>query len=182
LKLPSVSNWHFAAAAPTLLARAPVSADPQTSPEKASKTAQSTRFQTLFSLGSFGLSISLRRLDAHTHGRKSRSRVLWSYPPFFTSVWLWLFTGAAFLLKFGSRFAIGFQWFNSNAGMEHKPFGTIGLVAIELIALLLLMAIPGNSFTTTRLAARSAPRGTHIASHPPRPIALPSSGFPATSR
>jgi hypothetical protein len=61
---------------------------------------------------------------------------LWFYPALFTSIWLWLYAGAGFLLKFARRFDIGFQWFNSKADIEHHPLSAIGLVAGALVALL----------------------------------------------
>jgi hypothetical protein len=34
------------------------------------------------------------------------------FPAFFTSIWLWLYTGAGFLLKAARRLDIGFDWFS----------------------------------------------------------------------
>jgi hypothetical protein len=58
------------------------------------------------------------------------------YPAFFTSIWLWLYAGSGFLLKFARRFDIGFQWFNSKFDIEKKPLSAIGLVAGSLVAIL----------------------------------------------
>jgi hypothetical protein len=55
-------------------------------------------------------------------------------PAFFTSIWLWLYAGAGFLLKFARRFDIGFGWFNRKFDIEKKPLQSIGLVAGALVA------------------------------------------------
>jgi hypothetical protein len=59
--------------------------------------------------------------------------VLW-LPAFFTSIWLWLYAGAGFLLKFARRFDIGFEWFNRKFDIEKKPLQSIGFVAGALVA------------------------------------------------
>jgi hypothetical protein len=64
------------------------------------------------------------------------SSLVSTYPAFFTSVWLWLYAGSGFLLKFAHRFDIGFQWFNSKVDIEKKPLSAIGLVAGALVAVL----------------------------------------------
>lgn len=68
---------------------------------------------------------------------------VWSYrnwtfifPAFFTTIWLWLYVGAGFLLRAARRFDIGFQWFNRHADIEKKPLQSIGLVAGALVALI----------------------------------------------
>jgi hypothetical protein len=61
---------------------------------------------------------------------------LWFYPALFTSIWLWLYAGSGFLLRFARRFDIGFHWFNSKADIEHKPLSAIGLVAGALVAVI----------------------------------------------
>jgi len=53
----------------------------------------------------------------------------------FTSIWLWLYAGSGFLLKFARRFDIGFDWFNRKFDIEKKPLQSIGLVAGALLAL-----------------------------------------------
>lgn len=58
------------------------------------------------------------------------------YPAFFTSIWLWLYAGSGFLLKFARRFDIGFEWFNRKFDIEHKPLSAIGLVAGCIVAVL----------------------------------------------
>lgn len=63
-------------------------------------------------------------------------RVLWFYPAFFTSIWLWLYAGSGFLLKAARQFDIGFQWFNSKVDIEKKPLSAIGLVAGCIVAVL----------------------------------------------
>lgn len=78
-----------------------------------------------------------------------------------------------FLHKFTRRFDIGFRWFNSKAGMEHEPLATIGLVASELIPLLYLMAIAGNSFNENEMGSTLG-----AAWHPYR-ISFPASHSPA---
>src|ERR1039457_5516240 len=55
------------------------------------------------------------------------------FPAFFTSIWLWLYAGAGFLLKAARRFDIGFQWFNHKFDIEKKPLSSIGLVAGALV-------------------------------------------------
>ena len=44
--------------------------------------------------------------------------ILFVFPAFFTSVWLWLYAGSGFLLKAARRFDIGFQWFNRRFDIE----------------------------------------------------------------
>jgi hypothetical protein len=63
------------------------------------------------------------------------STFLTFYPVFFTSIWLWLYAGSGFLLKFARRFDIGFEWFNRKFDIEKKPLQSIGLVAGALAAL-----------------------------------------------
>jgi hypothetical protein len=60
---------------------------------------------------------------------------LW-LPCFFTSIWLWLYAGSGFLLKFARRFDIGFEWFNRKFDIEKKPLSAIGLVSGTLVAML----------------------------------------------
>lgn len=60
---------------------------------------------------------------------------LWFWPAFFTSIWLWLYAGAGFLLKAARRFDIGFDWFNRHFDIEKKPLQSIGLVAGALVAI-----------------------------------------------
>jgi hypothetical protein len=60
--------------------------------------------------------------------------VIWLYPAFFTSIWLWLYAGSGFLLKAARRFDIGFQWFNRKFDIEKKPLSAIGLVAGAMFA------------------------------------------------
>ena len=55
-------------------------------------------------------------------------------PAFVTSIWLWLYAGAGFLLKAARRFDIGFDWFNRRFDIEKKPLQSIGLVAGALVA------------------------------------------------
>jgi hypothetical protein len=61
---------------------------------------------------------------------------MWFYPAFFTSIWLWLYAGSGFLLKFARRFDLGFDWFNRKFDIEKKPLNAIGLVAGSLVAIL----------------------------------------------
>jgi len=61
--------------------------------------------------------------------------VFW-LPTFFTSVWIWLYAGSGFLLKFARRFDRLFQWFNRKFDIEKKPLSAIGLVAGALVALI----------------------------------------------
>ena len=66
---------------------------------------------------------------------------LWVLPAFFTSIWLWLYSGSGFLLKAARRFDIGFQWFNRKFDIEKKPLQSIGLVAGVLVAVVYWMAV-----------------------------------------
>jgi hypothetical protein len=54
---------------------------------------------------------------------------------FITSIWLWLYAGAGFLLIAARRLDIGFRCFNRHFDIEHKPLSAIGLVAGGLVAL-----------------------------------------------
>ena len=58
------------------------------------------------------------------------------YPAFFTSIWLWLYAGSGFLLKFANRFDLGFDWFNRKFDIEKKPLSAIGLVSGAIVAML----------------------------------------------
>jgi hypothetical protein len=55
-------------------------------------------------------------------------------PAMVTCIWLWLYAGSGFLLKFARRFDTGFQWFNRKFDIEKKPLSAIGLVAGALVA------------------------------------------------
>jgi len=59
---------------------------------------------------------------------------LFVLPVFWTSIWLWLYAGAGFLLKAVRRLDIGFDWFNRKFDIEKKPLQSIGLVAGTLVA------------------------------------------------
>ena len=63
------------------------------------------------------------------------------FPAFFTSIWLWLYAGSGFLLKFARRFDIGFEWFNRRFDIEKKPLQSIGLVAGALVAVVYWAAV-----------------------------------------
>src|ERR1017187_4659378 len=62
-------------------------------------------------------------------------------PAFVTSIWLWLYAGAGFLLKAARRFDIGFDWFNRRFDIEKKPLQSIGLVAGALVAVVYWTAV-----------------------------------------
>jgi hypothetical protein len=66
--------------------------------------------------------------------------ILW-LPTFFTSIWLWLYAGSGFLLKFARRFDKSLGWFNRRFDIEHKPLSSIGLVAGGLMALVYWAAV-----------------------------------------
>lgn len=70
--------------------------------------------------------------DSHTN----HSWLSFVVPAFVTSIWLWLYAGSGFLLKFARRFDIGFAWFNRTFDIEHKPLSAIGLVAGCVVAVL----------------------------------------------
>jgi hypothetical protein len=57
-------------------------------------------------------------------------------PAMVTSIWLWLYAGSGFLLKFARRFDLGFDWFNRKFDIEKKPLSAIGLVAGALVAVM----------------------------------------------
>jgi hypothetical protein len=58
-----------------------------------------------------------------------------SYPAFFTSIWLWLYAGAGFLLKGARRFDVLVGLMNRRMDIEKKPLQSIGLVAGAIVAL-----------------------------------------------
>jgi hypothetical protein len=70
------------------------------------------------------------------YGIGAFTSVVFFYPSFFTSIWLWLYAGSGFLLKFARRFDSFFQWFNSKADIARKPLSAIGLVAGCIVAVL----------------------------------------------
>jgi hypothetical protein len=70
-------------------------------------------------------------LDFH----QSHSWITFVIPAFLTSIWLWLYTGSGFLIRASRRFNVGFEWFNRNFDVEHKPLQSIGLVSGALAAL-----------------------------------------------
>jgi|SRR5580658_4149302 hypothetical protein len=63
------------------------------------------------------------------------------FPTLLTSVWLWLYAGAGFLLKAARRFDLGFDWFNRKFDIEKKPLQSIGLVAGALVAVVYWAAV-----------------------------------------
>ena len=63
------------------------------------------------------------------------------FPAFFTSIWLWLYAGAGFLLKAARRLDIGFDWFSRRFDIEEKPLQSIGLVSGILVAVLYWTAV-----------------------------------------
>jgi hypothetical protein len=67
--------------------------------------------------------------------------IIWMSPAFFTSIWLWLYAGSGFLLKFARRFDKSLGWFNRRFDIEKKPLQAIGLVAGALVALIYWAAV-----------------------------------------
>jgi hypothetical protein len=67
---------------------------------------------------------------------QNHSWIVFVFPAFLTSIWLWLHTGSGFLIRAARRFNIGFGWFNRNFDVEHKPLQSIGLVSGALVALM----------------------------------------------
>jgi hypothetical protein len=65
----------------------------------------------------------------------------WIYPALFTSIWLWLYASAGFLLIAARRVDVGFRWFNRHFDIEHKPLSAIGFVAGALVALVYWVAV-----------------------------------------
>jgi hypothetical protein len=69
--------------------------------------------------------------DAFTPGTFVPAQLI---PAMVTSIWLWLYAGAGFVLKATRRLDVGFQWFNRHFDIEKKPLQSIGLVAGALVA------------------------------------------------
>jgi hypothetical protein len=67
--------------------------------------------------------------------------LLWLAAAFFTSIWLWLYAGAGFLLRFVLGFDMIFNWFNRKFDIEKKPLQSIGLVAGALVAIVYWTAV-----------------------------------------
>lgn len=67
---------------------------------------------------------------------QNHSWIVFVFPAFLTSIWLWLYTGSGFLIRAARRFNVGFGWFNRNFDVEHKPLQSIGLVSGALVALM----------------------------------------------
>jgi hypothetical protein len=67
-------------------------------------------------------------------------------PAFFTSIWLWLYVGAGFLIKAAPRFDTGFKWLNRMFDIEKKPLQSIGLVAGAMIAVVYWGAVVAMRF------------------------------------
>ncbi len=53
----------------------------------------------------------------------------------FTSIWVWLYAAAGFLIKAARHFDVGFAIFSRKVDIEKKPLSAIGLVAGALVAL-----------------------------------------------
>jgi hypothetical protein len=56
-------------------------------------------------------------------------------PFFFSSLWLWIYLGAGFLLKTARRFDTGLSLVNRYLDIEHKPLQCIGLVGGSTVAI-----------------------------------------------
>ena len=94
----------------------------------------------------YGLLAAARELYGGTYG--SQEGVAFNpmfqpffYSAFFTSIWLWLYAGAGFLLKAACRFDIGFDWFNRKFDIEKKPLQSIGLVSGAIVAMVYWSAV-----------------------------------------
>ena len=74
----------------------------------------------------------LRIFQHHRYGRNYFIPFL--YASLFSSIWLWLYVGAGFLLKAARRIDVGFNWFSRKFDIEHKPLQSIGLVSGILMA------------------------------------------------
>jgi hypothetical protein len=59
---------------------------------------------------------------------------VWLFAAFFTSIWLWLYAGAGFLLKGARRFDRLVAWMTAHMDIEKKPLQSIGLVAGAIVA------------------------------------------------
>jgi hypothetical protein len=53
----------------------------------------------------------------------------------FTSIRLWLYAGAGFLLKGARRFDATMQWITTHMDIEKKPLQAIGLMAGAIVAI-----------------------------------------------
>jgi len=80
----------------------------------------------------------------------SRYLVLWFWPAFWTSLWLWLYVGAGWIVQLSVRtnfpfVALGrlsaFNWFTSHFDIERKPLQSLGLVAAALVLLAWFAAV-----------------------------------------
>jgi hypothetical protein len=58
-----------------------------------------------------------------------------------TSSWLWLYAGAAFLLKGARRVDALVGWMNTHMDIERKPLRSIGIVAGAIVALVYWAAV-----------------------------------------
>jgi hypothetical protein len=63
------------------------------------------------------------------------------FAAFFTSIWLWLYTGSGFPLKAASRFDTLLNLMNKYMDIEKKPLQSIGLVAGALVAVVYWTAV-----------------------------------------
>jgi hypothetical protein len=61
--------------------------------------------------------------------------VLYVYPAYFTSIWLWLYALAGFALRGAGRFDALVAWLISHMDIEKKPLHSIGLVAGAIVAI-----------------------------------------------
>jgi hypothetical protein len=50
----------------------------------------------------------------------------WCYPSVLTSIWLWLYLLAGWLIKVASRFNVAFAWLTSHLDIEKRPLQAIG--------------------------------------------------------
>jgi hypothetical protein len=63
-------------------------------------------------------------------------RAFWCYPSVLTSIWIWLYVLAGWLIKIANRFDLGFGWFVRHMDIEKKPLQAIGMVIGGIVAVL----------------------------------------------
>ena len=67
---------------------------------------------------------------------------IWFVSTYFTSVWVWLYIFAGFMMRAGRAFDIGMNVVKEYLNLEHAPLRTIGFLSVILLTVVYLVALP----------------------------------------